>query len=145
VARAPARSTAGMTWSARSWEISRACMCFLGTPRTCGRAPRSPTNHSRTSYNASPSTAHEIVHAFLEGTTSQDLVHELERSPPVDSNELFNIATSFASGEEAVGPSSTARRANTWTMRPRRVASPRSSNRNTSEARKARSPTATRA
>jgi hypothetical protein len=57
VARAPARSTAGMTWSARSWEISRACMCFLGTPRTCGRAPRSPANHSGTSYNASPSTA----------------------------------------------------------------------------------------
>jgi hypothetical protein len=30
-------------------------------------------------------------------------VHELGRSPPVDSNELFDIATSFASGEEAVG------------------------------------------
>jgi hypothetical protein len=26
----------------------------------------------------------------------------LERSPPVDSNELFDIATSCASGEEAV-------------------------------------------
>jgi hypothetical protein len=45
----------------------------------------------------------EIVHAFLKGTTCRDLVHELERSPPVDSNELFDIATSFASGEEAVG------------------------------------------
>jgi hypothetical protein len=45
----------------------------------------------------------EIVHAFLEGTTCQDLVRELGRSPPVDSNELFDIATSFASGEEAVG------------------------------------------
>jgi hypothetical protein len=45
----------------------------------------------------------EIVHAFLEGTTCRDLVRELERSPPVDSNELFDIATSFASGEEAVG------------------------------------------
>jgi hypothetical protein len=33
----------------------------------------------------------------------RDLVRELGRSPPVDSNELFNIATSFASGEEAVG------------------------------------------
>jgi hypothetical protein len=50
------------------------------------------------------SVAHsEIVHAFLEGTTWRDLVHELGRSPPVDSNELFDIATSFASGEEAVG------------------------------------------
>jgi hypothetical protein len=45
----------------------------------------------------------EIVHAFLEGTTCRDLERELGRSPPVDSNELFDIATSFASGEEAVG------------------------------------------
>jgi hypothetical protein len=45
----------------------------------------------------------EIVHAFLEGTTCRDLVRELGRSPPVDSNELFDIATSFASGEKAVG------------------------------------------
>jgi hypothetical protein len=43
------------------------------------------------------------MHAFLEGTTCRDLVRELRRSPPVDSNELFDIATSFASGEEAVG------------------------------------------
>jgi hypothetical protein len=43
------------------------------------------------------------VHAFLEGTTCRDLVRELGRSLPVDSNELFDIATSFASGEEAVG------------------------------------------
>jgi hypothetical protein len=45
----------------------------------------------------------EIVHAFLEGTTYQDLMRELRQSPPVDSNKLFDIATSFASGEEAVG------------------------------------------
>jgi hypothetical protein len=51
-----------------------------------------------------PSVAQsEIVHAFLEGTTCRDLVRELGRSPPVDSNELFDIATSFALGEEAVG------------------------------------------
>jgi hypothetical protein len=30
-------------------------------------------------------------------------VRELGRSPPVDSNELFDIATSFSSGEEAMG------------------------------------------
>jgi hypothetical protein len=41
----------------------------------------------------------EIMHAFLEGTTYRDLVRELRRSPPVDSNKLFDIATSFASGE----------------------------------------------
>jgi hypothetical protein len=51
-----------------------------------------------------PSVAQsEIVHAFIEGTTCWDLVRKLERSPPVDSNELFDIATSFASGEEVVG------------------------------------------
>jgi hypothetical protein len=51
-----------------------------------------------------PSVAQsEIVHAFVEGTTCRDLVRELGRSPPVDSNELFDIATSFASCEEAVG------------------------------------------
>jgi hypothetical protein len=51
-----------------------------------------------------PSVAQsEIMHAFLEGTTCRDLVRELERGPPVDSDELFDIATSFASGEEAVG------------------------------------------
>jgi hypothetical protein len=45
----------------------------------------------------------EIVHAFLEGTTCRDLVRELGCSPPIDSNELFDIATSFTSGKEAVG------------------------------------------
>jgi hypothetical protein len=43
------------------------------------------------------------VHAFFEGTTCRDLVRELGRSLPVNSNKLFDIATSFASGEEAVG------------------------------------------
>jgi hypothetical protein len=51
-----------------------------------------------------PSVAQsEIVHAFLDDTTCRDLVRELGCNPPVDSNELFDIATSFASGEEAVG------------------------------------------
>jgi hypothetical protein len=51
-----------------------------------------------------PSVAQsEIVHAFLEGTTCRDIMRELEHSPPVDSNKLFDIAASFASGEEAVG------------------------------------------
>jgi hypothetical protein len=51
-----------------------------------------------------PSVAQsEIVHAFLKGSNCRDLMRELGRSPPADSNELFDIATSFASGEEAVG------------------------------------------
>jgi hypothetical protein len=56
--------------------------------------------HFSKRYTELPSVAQsEIVHAFLEGTTCRDLV----RSPPVDSNKLFDIVTSFASGEEAVG------------------------------------------
>jgi hypothetical protein len=84
----------------------------------------------------------EIMHAFLEGTTCRDLVRELGCSPLVDSNELFDIATSFASGEEAVGRSSTGRKASAWTTRPRRAASPRSPTRRTSGARRGRSRTA---
>jgi hypothetical protein len=87
-----------------------------------------------------PSVAQfEIVHTFLEGTTCRDLVCELGRSPPVDSNELFDIAISFTSGEEAVGPSSTEKKASAWMTRPRRAANPKSPNRNTSGARRARS------
>jgi hypothetical protein len=43
------------------------------------------------------------MHDFLQGTTCRDLVRELRRSPPVDANELFDMTTNFASGEEAVG------------------------------------------
>jgi hypothetical protein len=43
------------------------------------------------------------MHGFLQGTTCRDLVSELRRSPPVDANELFDMTTNFASGEEAVG------------------------------------------
>jgi hypothetical protein len=51
-----------------------------------------------------PSVAQsKIVRAFLEGMTCRDLVRELGRSPPVDSNELFDISTSSSFGEEAVG------------------------------------------
>jgi hypothetical protein len=35
--------------------------------------------------------------------TCRDIVRELGRSLPVDSNEMLDIATSFASREEAVG------------------------------------------
>jgi hypothetical protein len=53
----PVRSITGMMWCARSWETSKAHTCALGTPGTCGRAPRSPASLSRTSYGASPSVA----------------------------------------------------------------------------------------
>jgi hypothetical protein len=93
-----------------------------------------------------PSVAEfEIVHAFLEGTTCRDLVRKLGRSPPVDSNELFDIATNFASGEEAVGAIFEARRASARATCPRRAASPSSSARRTSGARRERGRAARRA
>ena len=45
----------------------------------------------------------EIVQAFLSGTTCRDLVRELGRNVPRSAAALLDIATSFASGEEAVG------------------------------------------
>jgi hypothetical protein len=87
-----------------------------------------------------PSVAQsEIVHAFLEGTTCWDLVRELGRSPPADSNELFDIATSFASGEEAVGAIFDGKKGKRSEDAPRRAASPRSPTATTSRARRERS------
>jgi hypothetical protein len=80
-----------------SWDL-RACT------QKPGESLRDFIRRFSKRYTELPSVAQsEIVHAFLEGTTCRDLVHELGRSPPVDSNELFDIATSFASSEEAVG------------------------------------------
>jgi hypothetical protein len=92
-----------------------------------------------------PSVAQsEIVHAFLESTTCRDLVRELGHSPPVDSNELFDIATSFASGEEAVGAIFDGKKGKRVTTRPRRAANPRTPAKRTSGARRERSRAARR-
>ena len=48
-------------------------------------------------------TDSDIISAFHLGTTCKDLVRELGRSPPSSANELFDVATKFASSEEAVG------------------------------------------
>jgi hypothetical protein len=80
-----------------SWDL-RACT------QKPGESLRDFIRHFSKRCTELPSMAQsEIVHAFLEGTTYRDLVRELGRSPPIDSNELFDIATSFTSGEEAVG------------------------------------------
>jgi hypothetical protein len=80
-----------------SWDL-RACT------QKPGESLRDFIRHFSKRCTELPSVAQsEIVHAFLEGTTCRDLVRELGRSPLVDSNELFDFATSFASGEEAVG------------------------------------------
>ena len=51
-----------------------------------------------------PSVTHiEVINTFLEGTTYRDLVHELARCRPANTNELFDAATNYTAGEEAVG------------------------------------------
>jgi hypothetical protein len=92
-----------------------------------------------------PSVAQsEIVHAFREGTTCRDLVRELGHSPPADSNELFDIATSFASGEEAVGAIFDDKKGKRSDDAPAGAASPGSPTGRTSGARKGRSRAARR-
>jgi hypothetical protein len=85
------------------------------------------------------------VHAFLEGTTCRDLVRELGRSPPIDSNELFDIATSFASGEEAVGAIFDGKKGKRVDDAPAEGSKFKNPSRSTSGARKGRSRAARRA
>ena len=44
-----------------------------------------------------------MIGAFLSRTTCESLVHKLGRRGPQTTKELLDIATSHASGEEAVG------------------------------------------
>jgi hypothetical protein len=45
----------------------------------------------------------DVIRAFIAGTTCRELVHELGRKSPTKASELLDIATNFATGEEAVG------------------------------------------
>jgi hypothetical protein len=47
-------------------------------------------------------TDSDVIGAFLAGTTCRDLVSKLGRKTPTRASELMDIATRFASGQEAV-------------------------------------------
>jgi hypothetical protein len=47
-------------------------------------------------------TDSDVIGAFLTGTTCRDLVSKLDRKTPTKASELMDIATKFASGQEAV-------------------------------------------
>jgi hypothetical protein len=47
-------------------------------------------------------TDSDVIGAFLAGTTCRDLVSKLGRKTPSKASELMDIATKFASGQEAV-------------------------------------------
>jgi hypothetical protein len=47
-------------------------------------------------------TDSDVIGAFLAGTTCRDLVSKLGRKTPTQASEMMDIATKFASGQEAV-------------------------------------------
>jgi hypothetical protein len=47
-------------------------------------------------------TDSDVIGAFLTGTTCRDLVSKLGRKTPTKASELMDIATKFASGQEAI-------------------------------------------
>jgi hypothetical protein len=47
-------------------------------------------------------TDSDVIEAFLTGTTCRDLVSKLGRKTPTKASDLMDIATKFASGQEAV-------------------------------------------
>jgi hypothetical protein len=47
-------------------------------------------------------TDSDFIGAFLAGTTCRDLVSKLSHKIPTKASELMDIATKFASGQEAV-------------------------------------------
>jgi hypothetical protein len=44
----------------------------------------------------------DVIGAFLAGTSCRDLVSKLGRKTPTKANEMMDITTKFASGQEAV-------------------------------------------
>jgi hypothetical protein len=44
----------------------------------------------------------DVIGAFLASTTCRDLMSKLGRKTPTKASELMDIATKFASGQEAV-------------------------------------------
>jgi hypothetical protein len=47
-------------------------------------------------------TDSDVIGAFLAGTTCRDLMSKLGRKTPTRASELIDIATKFASGQEAI-------------------------------------------
>ena len=46
---------------------------------------------------------HDVILAFVSGTTSRDLVRELGWNRPQTVDELMDVVANYAAGEEAVG------------------------------------------
>jgi len=80
-----------------SWDLSK-CKQKLGeTLREYARR----FSKQRTELPHIPD--HDIILAFVSGTTSRDLVRELGRNRPHTVDELMDVVANYATGEEAVG------------------------------------------
>jgi hypothetical protein len=103
----PRRSPTGTTWSRPSRETSKVRTCALGTHGISEAVASSQGNPSKSTSDGFQSstpniTDSNVIGAFLAGTTCRDLVSKLGRKTPTKVNELMDIATKFASGQEAV-------------------------------------------
>jgi hypothetical protein len=104
------RSPTGTTWSRPLLEISKVRTCALGTRGISGAAASSQGNpcestsggFSKQRTELPNITYSDIIGAFLAGTTCRDLVSKLGCKTPTKASELMDIATKFASGQEAV-------------------------------------------
>jgi hypothetical protein len=78
----------------------------LGSPKLPPAARGIPTRLHSTIFEAAHQlpniTDSDVIAAFLAGTTCRDLVSKLGRKTPTRASELMDIATKFASGQEAV-------------------------------------------
>jgi len=80
-----------------SWDLSK-CKQKLGeTLREYARR----FSKQRTELPHIPD--HDVILAFVSGTTSRDLVRELGRNRPQTVDELMDVVANYAAGEEAVG------------------------------------------
>jgi hypothetical protein len=81
------------------WEL-------LGSPKLPPAAGRIPADYirrfSKQRTELPNITDSDVIGAFLAGTTCRDLVSKLGRKTPTRASELMDIATKFASGQEAV-------------------------------------------
>jgi hypothetical protein len=103
------RSPTGTTWSKPSPTTSRARTCALGTPGISEATASSRESlrdyirrFSKQRTELPNVTDSDVIGVFLAGTTCRDLVSKLGRKTPTRASELMDIATKFASSQEAV-------------------------------------------
>jgi len=80
-----------------SWDLSKCKQKSGETLREYARR----FSKQRTELPHNPD--HDVILAFVSGTTSRDLVRELGRNRPQTVDELMDVVANYAAGEEAVG------------------------------------------